>query len=37
MISHMSTDQKALTMFNMCIPCSSFKTHREYHKSKENK
>ena len=27
---HMTTDEKALTMFNMCIPCSSFKTNRKH-------
>jgi len=26
---HMTTDEKALTMFNLCIPCSSFKTNRK--------
>ena len=27
---HMTTDEKALTMFNMCIQCSSFKTNRKH-------
>lgn len=33
----MTTDEKALTMFNLCIPCSSFKTNREYRKPNETK